>query len=170
MNVVDAISLLKKYNLSEDAEAERKRLKITKAPYDMQGLHNVYCDLLSKQSVKISNQIRALRNIKCLEWENVEDDSRPVHDDCFFAYMSLAKNYCTTKCVYYRDKIKPLEQELEELEQAEKVLKEAQRQLDAANAANYTVEWLVSDKDAVRQLQNFFTSHNVNIKIRYYPE
>ena len=71
MNVVDAISLLKKYNLSEDAEAERKRLKITKAPYDMQGLHNVYCDLLSKQSVKISNQIRALRNIKCLEWENV---------------------------------------------------------------------------------------------------
>lgn len=30
MNVVDAISLLKKYNLSEDAEAERKRLKITK--------------------------------------------------------------------------------------------------------------------------------------------
>ena len=52
----------------------------------------------------------------------------------------------------------------------EKVLKEAQRQLDAANAANYTVEWLVSDKDAVRQLQNFFTSHNVNIKIRYYPE
>lgn len=125
MNVVDAISLLKKYNLSEDAEAERKRLKITKAPYDMQGLHNVYCDLLSKQSVKISNQIRALRNIKCLEWENVEDDSRPVHDDCFFAYMSLAKNYCTTKCVYYREKIKPLEQELEELEQAEKVLKEA---------------------------------------------
>ena len=46
----------------------------------------------------------------------------------------------------------------------EKVLKEAQRQLDAANAANYTVEWLVSDEDAVRQLQNFFTSHDVNIK------
>ena len=52
----------------------------------------------------------------------------------------------------------------------EKVLKEAQRQLDAANAANYTVEWLVSDEDAVRQLQNFFTSHDVNIKILYYPE
>ena len=47
---------------------------------------------------------------------------------------------------------------------------QAQRQLDAANAANYTVEWLVSDEDAVRQLQNFFTSHDVNIKILYYPE
>ena len=54
MNVVEAISLLKKYNLYEDAEAECNRLKITKAPYDMQGFHNVYCDFLSKQSVKIN--------------------------------------------------------------------------------------------------------------------
>ena len=125
MNVVEAISLLKKYNLYEDAEAECNRLKITKAPYDMQGFHNVYCDFLSKQSVKINNQIRALRNIKCLEWENVEDDSRPVHADCSFAYISLEKNYCKTKCVYYREQIAPLEQELEELVQAEKELKEA---------------------------------------------
>lgn len=53
-----------------------------------------------------------------------------------------------------------------------KVLKEAQRQLKAANVANanYRVEWLVSDQKAVDQLTTLFSKYNVDMKIIYFPE
>ena len=44
-----------------------------------------------------------------------------------------------------------------------KVLEEARRQIDAAGAADYKVEWLVSDESAVNQLTEFFKEHNVDI-------
>lgn len=51
-----------------------------------------------------------------------------------------------------------------------KVLQEAQRQIDAASLAGYKVEWLVSDERAVNQLKNLFKSNNMDIDIRYYSE
>ncbi len=51
-----------------------------------------------------------------------------------------------------------------------KILEEAQRQLEAANAAKYKVEWLVSEKNAVEQLQRFFSEHDMDIKVTFYPE
>lgn len=51
-----------------------------------------------------------------------------------------------------------------------KVLQEAQRQIDSASLAGYKVEWLVSDESAVYQLKNLFKSNNMDIDIRYYPE
>ena len=51
-----------------------------------------------------------------------------------------------------------------------KVLQEAQRQVDSATLAGYKVEWLVSDKSAVKQLENLFKNNNMDIKIKYYPE
>lgn len=53
MDVVDAINLLKKYNLYDKAECECKRRKISEMPYDMQGHHDVYCQFLSKQYSKL---------------------------------------------------------------------------------------------------------------------
>ena len=50
------------------------------------------------------------------------------------------------------------------------VLAQAQRQLAAANAANYSVEWLVSNQRAVNQLTTLFRKQNVNIIVTYYPE
>ena len=47
MDVMDAINLLKKYNIYDDAKNECRRLKIDEAPYDMQGHHDVYCRYLS---------------------------------------------------------------------------------------------------------------------------
>ncbi len=51
-----------------------------------------------------------------------------------------------------------------------KVLEEAQRQIDAAELADYKIEWLVSDEDAVSQLIEFFKEKNVDIIVSYYPE
>ena len=51
-----------------------------------------------------------------------------------------------------------------------KVLQEAQRQIDSASLAGYKVEWLVSDESAVNQLKNLFKSNNMDIDIKYYPE
>lgn len=51
-----------------------------------------------------------------------------------------------------------------------KVLQEAQRQVDSATFAGYKVEWLVSDESAVKQLENLFKNNNMDIKIKYYPE
>ena len=51
-----------------------------------------------------------------------------------------------------------------------KVLEEAERQIVAANAADYKVEWLVSDKDAVNQLKELFKERNVDIIVTFYPE
>ncbi len=51
-----------------------------------------------------------------------------------------------------------------------RVLAEAQRQLEAANVANYRVEWLVSDQKAVNQLTALFREQNVDIVVTYYPE
>ena len=52
----------------------------------------------------------------------------------------------------------------------ESVLKEAKRQIEAATAAGYQVEWLVSDQKAIEQLKELFDKENINIKITYYPE
>lgn len=51
-----------------------------------------------------------------------------------------------------------------------KVLNEARRQLAAAQAANYKVEWLVSDVQAVEQLRSFFDTQDIDIIVTYYPE
>ena len=51
-----------------------------------------------------------------------------------------------------------------------KVLEEALRQIAAARAAEYKVEWLVSDEVAVMQLMDFFEERNVDIVVTYYPE
>ena len=48
-----------------------------------------------------------------------------------------------------------------------KVLEEARRQIDAAGAADYKVEWLVSDESAVNQLTEFFKEHNVDIIVTF---
>lgn len=49
------------------------------------------------------------------------------------------------------------------------VLDRAPRQLEAANAANYHVEWLVSDQKAVDQLTAFFKELEIDITITYFP-
>ena len=52
----------------------------------------------------------------------------------------------------------------------QKVLDEAIRQTQAANAKGLTVEWLVSDQTAVTQLTQFFSKKNVNVVIKYLAE
>ncbi len=52
----------------------------------------------------------------------------------------------------------------------QKVLDEAIRQTQAANAKGLTVEWLVSDQTAVNQLRIFFGEKNVNITVKFLAE
>lgn len=51
-----------------------------------------------------------------------------------------------------------------------RVLQQANRQIEVANAVGYKVEWLVSDEKAVAQLSRLFKENNVNISVKYYPE
>ncbi|MDI9881118.1 hypothetical protein [Flectobacillus longus] len=52
----------------------------------------------------------------------------------------------------------------------QKVLDEAIRQTQAANAKGLKVEWLVSDQTTVKQLTQFFTEKNVNVLVKYLAE
>lgn len=52
----------------------------------------------------------------------------------------------------------------------QKVLDEAIRQTQAANAKGLTVEWLVSDQTVVNQLTQFFAEKNVNVVVKYLAE
>ena len=125
MDVMDAINLLKKYRLYDDAQIECKRKKIDEAPYDMKGHHEIYCSYLSKKWVELRDKRDKLQKIKCFEFDNIPDSQKPVHDDCFFVGLSCTNDYCKTKCKYYAENIAGLVQEMNELVEAEKVLKEA---------------------------------------------
>lgn len=46
MDIGKVVALLDKYNLKDKAEYECKKQKIEEVPYDMQGHHKVYSDLL----------------------------------------------------------------------------------------------------------------------------
>ena len=52
----------------------------------------------------------------------------------------------------------------------QKVLDEAIRQTQAANAKGLTAEWLVSDQTVVNQLTQFFAEKNVNVVVKYLAE
>ena len=51
-----------------------------------------------------------------------------------------------------------------------KILKQAIRQLEAANSVGYKVEWLVSDQKAVDQMIELFNENDLDIIVTYYPE
>lgn len=51
-----------------------------------------------------------------------------------------------------------------------RILKEAERQIQVAILNGFKVEWLVSDEDAVSQLQNLFLSRNVSVSVKFIPE
>ena len=125
MDVIEAINLLKKYNLYERAENECNRLKLDKAPYDMIGHHKVYCQFLNQKWVELRKKRDVLQKLECMELENIEATSKPMHKECYFVCVSLLEKHCKLKCQYYEEKIVPLEQELEELSQAEITLKKA---------------------------------------------
>lgn len=125
MDVIDAIDLLKKYGLYNAAQNECKRKKIDEAPYDMKGHHEVYCSYLLQKRVELRDKRDKLQKVKCFEFDNIPDSLKPVHDDCFFVGLSCKENYCKTKCKYYQENIAELVQEINEISQAEKILKEA---------------------------------------------
>lgn len=51
-----------------------------------------------------------------------------------------------------------------------RVMNEANRQIQAASANGYKVEWLVSDAKAASQLWSLFQDNSVNIRIRLLPK
>ena len=50
------------------------------------------------------------------------------------------------------------------------VLEPAKRQLEAAQAAGYKIEWLVSDERAIEQIRQYFKDNNINITVKFFKE
>ncbi|EJE7236439.1 hypothetical protein FC820_06640 [Clostridium sporogenes] len=124
MDIERAFELLDKYNLRNEAELECKRRKIDTVPYDMQGHNKVYIEFLSKQWVKFRDQLLGLQNIGCKCWDTIPEKIKPLHNECNFARYSLAKNNIC--CRYdYNIKLIEIEQEMYELSEAQKALKDA---------------------------------------------
>ena len=98
MDVFSAISLLKKYKMYDDAERECRRRGIDKAPYDMQGHHEIYCQFHSKKWVELRDKRDCLLKIRRVEWDNIPDEMKRVHDECNFVGVCSTKEYCRTKC------------------------------------------------------------------------
>ncbi|MFR0047467.1 MAG: hypothetical protein ACLRWO_13175 [Clostridium butyricum] len=123
MDVMDSINILKKYNMYDLAKVECKRRKIDESPYDMQGHHDVYCEFLSKKWVEIRNEKIKLQKITCKKWGVIPNDIKPRHNSCDLAVISLADRYCKVNCEYY-SKIKKLQDDMKELQEAQNVLKD----------------------------------------------
>lgn len=125
MDVMEAISLLKKYNLYDSAQVECKNKKISTAPYDMQGHHDIYCKYLSKKWVELRDKKIKLQDIKCKYLDIIPSGHKPAHDNCSFAQKILVKGLCSKSCEYYQYEIKPLYDAMNEIREAERVLKDA---------------------------------------------
>jgi len=50
------------------------------------------------------------------------------------------------------------------------ILDEARRQVEAASAQGFSVEWLVSDEEVVEKLQQLFREEGIDITVTYLPE
>lgn len=124
MDVLDAINLLKKYNKYDEAESECKRKKVSTAPYDMKGHHEIYCSYLSKIWRGFRDQLEKAQKRECVEWNNLPCP-KPLHNNCAFISVGSLKNHCKNNCTYYLQTIKPLEDKMLELSEAQEVLKDA---------------------------------------------
>lgn len=124
MDIMDAIDLMKHFGIYNEAKRECEIKRIDKSPYDMQGHHRIYCSHLDKKWVQLRNRRDELQNIKCKEWDNLALQGRPLHDDCKFAYYSIT-DYCQNNCMFYKDIIKKLEDEMVQVKEASNLLKKA---------------------------------------------
>lgn len=130
MNVADVIELLKEYNMYDEAQNECRRKKVDRAPYDMRGHHEIYGRYLSKKWNELRDKRDSLLKIKCLELNNISNNSTPIQatpiqEECFFVGVYCTKNYCRTQCKYYKENLEKLIQEMNKISEAEQVLKEA---------------------------------------------
>ena len=105
MNVIDAINILKKYGRYNDAQNECKRKKIDEAPYDMQGHHKIYCCYLFQIWSELRNKKETLLKVKCSEFDNIPDNLKLVHGDCYSVSLGCTREHCKTKCKYYQKNI-----------------------------------------------------------------
>ena len=124
MTFAEAIGLLKRYGLLEKAENECKLKKISNASYDSARKSKIYCSYLSEKRVALQNKRNKLLEVKCFELDNIPDGSMIAHDDCYFVGTNCTKDYCKKMCKYYRDNIKQLDNDINELAKAEKALTE----------------------------------------------
>lgn len=128
MNSLDAINLLKKYNLYEEAQCECRRLKLDKAPYDMMGHNKVYCQFLNKKWVELRDLSSKKQKNSCGNTDALESQ-KSIHDDCFFNRIAFAKNGFCKEC--------SLGKELDEIETEMRALSEASKVLEAAAEHDY---------------------------------
>ena len=88
----------------------------------MKGHHDVYSSYLSKKWVEFRDKKSELQKTKCKEWENISNEIKPVHDDCFFVELLLKDKYCKAQCKFYNNEIEKLDHAMTELSEAEEVL------------------------------------------------
>ena len=50
------------------------------------------------------------------------------------------------------------------------IILEAIREWEAANFAEYELEWIINNKEVVMQLENLFSKQNLKIKIKFLSE
>lgn len=123
MNSLDAINLLKKYNLYEEAQRECRRQKLDEAPYDMQWHNEVYCHFLDKKRVELRDLADKKQKCLCRNSDAVKLQNR-AHEDCFFNRISFSANGFCNGCTLGKE-LDDIENEMRILSEASKVLKEA---------------------------------------------
>lgn len=123
MDSIDAINLLKKYNLYEEAQNECRRKKLDKAPYDMQGHNEVYCFFLNKKWVELRDLDEKKKKCSCSNLDAVKFQNR-AHEDCFFNRISFLKDGLCNECTLGKE-LDDIEKEMKKLSEATRVLKEA---------------------------------------------
>ena len=123
MDSLDAINLLKEYNLFEAAQSECRKQKIDETPYDMQGHNKVYCQFLDKKRLELRKKAEMIQKASCENQVAVNSQQRP-HDDCFFNRFLFVKNGFCTACSLGNE-LDAIEAEMAKLSEASRVLKEA---------------------------------------------
>lgn len=123
MNSLDAINLLKKYDLYEAAQNECRRLKLASAPYDMMGHNKVYCQFLDNKWVELRKLADKKMKCKCFNLDAMKSQNS-AHDDCFFNRLTFKKSGSCEGCSLAGE-LDSIETEMNHLSEASKVLKKA---------------------------------------------
>ncbi|MCD7805834.1 MAG: hypothetical protein LUH19_00660 [Lachnospiraceae bacterium] len=120
MNTIEAINILEEYGLREKAEAECKRKKLDKVPYDMMGHHKVYCQFLNDKCTEIKLRCDDMKKVRCLKWDEVI--GKPDYEDCAYAFIDLKKRGVCSNCELGKE-IEEKSKEMDRLNEAIETLR-----------------------------------------------
>ena len=123
MNTLDAMALLKKYELYEKAKSECRRLKLDEAPYDMQGHNRVFQQFLDSKREELTGLREKKQKCKCDNMIAIK--SQGIENSTCLMNKTLFEDKGLCKSCPLKAEVDALTSEINALREASKALQKA---------------------------------------------